>query len=42
MTFVLPASGMTALGISGSFWGLLAGAGVLALYGWPAPQATSA
>lgn len=42
VTFVLPASGMTALGISGSFWGLLAGAGVLALYGWPAPQATGA
>ncbi len=37
VTFVVPASGMTALGISGSFWGLVAGAGVLALYGWPAP-----
>jgi benzoate membrane transport protein len=42
ITFVLPASGMTALGISGSFWGLLAGAGVLALHGWPAPQTTGA
>jgi benzoate membrane transport protein len=35
VTFVVPASGMTAFGISGSFWGLVAGAGVLALHGWP-------
>ncbi len=42
VTFVVPASGMTALGISGSFWGLLAGAGVLALYGWPAPATSGA
>jgi benzoate membrane transport protein len=42
VTFVVPASGMTALGISGSFWGLLAGAGVLALQRWPAPAASGA
>ena len=42
VTFVVPASGMTAFGISGSFWGLLAGAGVLALYGWPAPATSGA
>jgi benzoate membrane transport protein len=42
VTFVVPASGMTALGISGSFWGLLAGAGVLALSGWPIPETAGA
>jgi benzoate membrane transport protein len=35
VTFVVPASGMTAFGVSGSFWGLVAGAGVLAIHGRP-------
>jgi len=38
VTFIVPASGMTAFGISGSFWGLVAGVGILALARWPGPR----
>lgn len=38
ITFVVTASGLTFLGISGAFWGLLAGGGMLALTRWRAAK----
>ena len=37
ITFLVTASGITFAGISGAFWGLLAGGAVMALARWKAP-----
>jgi len=34
VTFLVAASGVTLLGVSGAFWGLLAGGAMLALASW--------
>mgnify|MGYP001275298347 CR=1 FL=1 len=39
VTFLVTASGLTLLGISGAFWGLVAGGAMMALARWRAPKA---